>query len=108
QNCYIDLTQKLKPSMKNQQRHQNRLDFFRRRMMFSTAHVARLLGHGDTSVFRKFERGERLPTLVSAFRLGIIFRVPVEFLFPDLYDGLRNEIRAEEERLAEPTQQPLF
>lgn len=94
--------------MKNKQRHKNRLDFYRRRMGFSTATVAHLLGHGGTSVFRKFERGDRLPTLVSAFRLGVILRVPVEFLFPDLYDGIKIEIRSEEERLAAPTQQPLF
>ena len=76
--------------------------------MFSTSHVAHLLGHSETSTFRDFERGERLPSLVNALRLGIILRVPVEFLFPDLHDGLRNEIRAEEERLAQPEQQPLF
>ena len=94
--------------MQNKQRHQNSLDCYRRRMTFSTSHVARLLGHHDTSTFREFERGERLPSLVNAFRLGIILRVPVEFLFPDLYDGLKNEIRAEEEKMAQPTQQPLF
>jgi DNA-binding XRE family transcriptional regulator len=79
------------------QRHQNRLDFFRRRMMFTTSHVAHLLGHRNTATFREFERGERLPSLINAFRLGIILRVPVEFLFPDLYDDLKNDIRAEEE-----------
>jgi DNA-binding XRE family transcriptional regulator len=94
--------------MQNKQRYQNRLDFYRRRMLFSTAHVAHLLGHGDTSCFREFERGERLPSLVNAFRLGIIFRTPVEFLFPELYDDLKGNIRAEEERLAQPEQQPLF
>ena len=76
--------------------------------MFSTSHVAHLLGHRETSTFREFERGERLPSLVNAFRLGIILRIPVEFLFPDLYDGLKGEIRAEEERMAQPEQQPLF
>lgn len=94
--------------MQNKQRHQNQLDFYRRRMRFSTAHVAHLLGHRDTSAFREFDRGDRLPSLVNAFRLGIILRVPLEFLFPDLYDGLRNDIRAEEEKMAQPTQQPLF
>lgn len=90
--------------MQNKQRHQNRLDYYRRRMKFPTSHVAHLLGHGDTSVFRKFERGERLPTLVSAFRLGIILRVPVEFLFPEIYDTLKSEIRAKEENVAQPEQ----
>ena len=94
--------------MQNKQQYQNCLDLYRRRMRFSTFHVAHLLGHSDTSTFREFERGERLPSLVNAFRLGIIFRVPVEFLFPDLYDGLKRDIRAEEERMIAPEQQPLF
>lgn len=94
--------------MQYKQQNRNRLDFYRRRMLFSTPHVARLLGHRETSTFREFERGERLPSLINAFRLGIIFRVPVEFLFPDLYDALRLEIRAAEERLVQPSQQALF
>jgi transcriptional regulator with XRE-family HTH domain len=94
--------------MQNKQRHKNQIEAYRRRMMFSTGHVAHLLGHGDTSTYRDFERGERLPSLVNAFRLGIILRVPLEFLFPDLYDELKKSIRDEEERLAAPVQQPLF
>ena len=76
--------------------------------MFSTSHIAHLLGHREPSTFREFERGERLPSLANAFRLGVILRVPVEFLFPDLYDELRNKIRAEEDKLATPEQQTLF
>jgi len=77
-------------------------------MRFSTFQVAHLLGHQDTSAFREFERGDRLPSLVNALRLGIILRVPVEFLFGQLHDSLMAEIRAEEERMALPEQQPLF
>ena len=77
-------------------------------MRFNTSHVAHLLGHRDSSAFREFERGDRLPSLVNALRLGIILRIPVEFLYGELYDGLKAEIRAEEERLAVPEQQPLF
>jgi len=70
--------------------------------------VAHLLGHKGTAVLSNYERGERLPTLVNALKLGIILRVPVDFLFGAMYDELRNQIRAEEERLAAPTQQTLF
>ena len=77
-------------------------------MTFSTSHVARLLGHQDTSTLSDYERGDRLPSLTNAFRLGIILRVPVEFLFASVYDTLREQIRAEEERLAAPQQQALF
>ena len=87
---------------------QNRLDYFRRRMRFSTSHVGHLLGHKDSSTYCDYERGDRIPTLVNAFRLSVIFRTPVEFLFPSLYDSLRDAIRAEEERLTAPQQPVLF
>ena len=77
-------------------------------MKLSTSYVARLLGHRDTSTFRGFERGDRLPSLVNTLRLSIIFRVPIEFLFTELYASLKEKIRAEEEKLARPVQQPLF
>lgn len=86
----------------------NKLDIYRRRMRFSQRQVAHLLGHKDNSAWSDYERGERLPSLANALRLAIILRTPVEFLFYDLHDELRDHIRAEEERLARPTQQPLF
>src|SRR5260221_14738708 len=89
-------------------RKPNNLDIYRRRMKFSQRHVAHLLGHSDNSAWSNYERGERLPSLVNALRLGIILRVPVEFLFYSLNEDLKNNIRAEEDRLAKPTQQALF
>ena len=77
-------------------------------MNFSADHVARLLGLRDASALSDYERGRHAPSLANAFRLGIILRVPVEFLFPALYDSLRNEIRAKEELLAAPKQPTLF
>jgi transcriptional regulator with XRE-family HTH domain len=77
-------------------------------MRLSTRHVASLLGDKDVSRLSKYERGQRLPNLRNAFRLSAILRVPVEFLFPSLYDLLREQIRAEEERIAKPTQATLF
>ena len=70
--------------------------------------VAHLLGHKGIPVLSNYERGERLPSLVNALKLGIILRVPVEFLFGALHDDLRDQIRAEEDRLAAPVQQALF
>jgi len=89
-------------------KHQNRLDYFRRRMRFSTSHIGHLLGHKDSSTYCDYERGDRVPSLVNAFRLSAILRTPVEFLFPSLYDTLRNGIRAEEERMGAPKQAVLF
>lgn len=92
--------------IKNQ--YQNRLDYFRRRMKFSTSQIGHLLGHKDSSTYCDYERGDRLPTLLNAFRLSAILRTPVEFLFPSLYDSLRDAIRAEEERMEMPKQAVLF
>jgi transcriptional regulator with XRE-family HTH domain len=77
-------------------------------MRFSQRYVARLLGHKNSSAWSIYERGERLPSLANALRLGIILRIPVEFLFYSLHDQLREHIRAEEERIAQPNQQVLF
>ncbi len=107
--CLIaTLTLSKSRTMQNKQQHQNQIDHYRRRMRFRASHVARLLGHQDGSTLSEYERGNRLPSLVNALRLGIILRVPVEFLFPNLYDQMRNQIRAEEERLAAPSQPTLF
>ena len=66
-------------------------------MGFRQKQVAALLGHRDSSLLCTFELGQRLPTLGDALRLGIIMRVPIEFLYPALYDRLRDEIRRQEE-----------
>ena len=67
-------------------------------MGFSQRTVARLLGRPDATLLCGWEQGKALPPLVRALSLGIILRVPVEFLFPELYEQLRNQIREQEER----------
>jgi len=95
--------------MNNEPKHKpNSLDIYRRRMKLRQEQIAHLLGYKDNSAWSKYERGVRLPSLVNALKLGIVLRVPVEFLFHALYDDLRTRIRAEEEWLARPTQQALF
>ena len=83
----------------NQSKHKNKnsLVIYRRRMGFPQKTVAQLLGHKDATLLCMYERGRILPPLAAALRLGIILRVPVEFLFPALYDELRNHVRQQEE-----------
>lgn len=88
-----------KRSTRNNQKMKNRIALYRRRMSLSQRKVAKLLDYGDSSTLSVYESGRSMPSLIVAFRLGIVLRVPVEFLFPDLYDSLRNQIRAHEERL---------
>jgi transcriptional regulator with XRE-family HTH domain len=86
----------------------NNLETYRRRMRLSQERVVLLMGYRDNSAWSKYERGERLPSLVNALKLGIILRVPIEFLFHALHEELRDSIRAMEEHLDRPTQQVLF
>ena len=77
-------------------------------MGFTQKHVAQLLGLRGTSMLSRYEHGRSMPLLETLLSLGIILRVPVEFLYPRLYDDLRNNIRAKEEKLARPSQPTLF
>lgn len=66
-------------------------------MGFSQKQVARLVGHRDTTMLSHYEHGRVLPPLAVALRLEIVYRVPVAFLFPAMYDDLKREIRQHEE-----------
>ena len=69
-------------------------------MNLSQRTVARLLGHPNTVMLSRYECSRSIPPLVVAFRLEIVYRVPVAFLFPGMYEALRNEIRAREEKVS--------
>jgi DNA-binding XRE family transcriptional regulator len=83
----------------SKQKKKNSLILYRRRMGFSQRTVSRLLGHKDATLLCSYERGRMLPPLIAALGLGVILRVPVEFLFPGLYDDLKINIRQQEEHL---------
>jgi DNA-binding XRE family transcriptional regulator len=83
--------------IQSKQKNKNNLVLYRRRMGFSQKTVSRLLGHKDATLLCSYERGRILPPLVAALGLGIVLRVPVEFLFPGLYDDLKGRIRQQEE-----------
>jgi transcriptional regulator with XRE-family HTH domain len=87
---------------------QNNLVLYRRRMGFTQRQVARLLGHRDTSMVSHYEHNRALPPLIVALRLEIIYRVPVAFLFPAMYNEMKLQIRELESSLAGPAQRPLF
>ena len=75
-------------------------------MGFSQKRVSDLLGYRDTSSLSHYERGRLFPSLKAALGLEIILRTPVAFLFPNLYNELKQTIREVEER--EPTNHESF
>lgn len=66
-------------------------------MGFNHRQVAALLGDTDPSMVSHYEHGRALPSIEAALSLEIIFRTPVAFLFPRLYDQLKTRIRERED-----------
>src|ERR1700729_4229769 len=77
-------------------KYTNRTAHYRRRWRLTQKQVLMLMGEEERSRLWVLEAGRSLPTLKTAFKLSAIFRVPVEFLYPDLYTGLRETIRNRE------------
>jgi transcriptional regulator with XRE-family HTH domain len=86
----------------------NDLVLYRKRMGFSQKRVARLLGHRDTSMISHYEHNRALPPLAVALGLEIIYRVPVAFLFPGMYNELKRTIRDKEDALPAASQPSRF
>jgi transcriptional regulator with XRE-family HTH domain len=94
--------------MRSAKQKENNLILYRRRMGFTQKHVADLLGHRGASMVSHYEHGRALPPLVVALSLEVIYRSPVAFLFPAIYDELKRRIRDDEDKLSAPRQRPLF
>ena len=86
--------------MQSKTHGKNTLVLYRRRMGYSQKQVAQLLGQPDTSMVSHYERGKALPPLAVALSLEIVYRVPVAFLFPAMYDEIRRRIRRDEESIS--------
>lgn len=68
-------------------------------MGFTQQYVSRLLGHRGTGLLSKFEQGRRFPNIPTAIKLAAIYRASVDFLYWNLYDKLRTEIREAEDKM---------
>jgi transcriptional regulator with XRE-family HTH domain len=77
----------------------NRLWKYRKRMGFSQRQVAAIMGYLSPADISRCEHGRKVPSLVTALKFEIVYRVPVAFLFPELYHRLKDQLRAREERL---------
>lgn len=80
----------------------NRLMLYRKRMELSQKQVASILGLKNIAIVSHYERGTSRPSLERALGLEIVYRVPVAFLFPELYEEIRAKIREKESRMYRP------
>lgn len=67
-------------------------------MGFTQQQVADIIGYHSRGDVSHYERGRKLPSLVTALKLEIVYRVPIAFLFPDLFHELKEQLRGREER----------
>jgi transcriptional regulator with XRE-family HTH domain len=77
-------------------KYKNELQIYRRRMRFSQKQASMILGYGVRSKLSRLEAGRRLPDLETALPLEILYRVPIAFCYPRLYQELRNSLRLAE------------
>ncbi len=77
----------------------NYLWTYRKKMGLSQKRVAHFLGLNGPNDISRWEHGVKVPNLVNLLKLEIVYRVPVAFLFGDLYRRLKEEIRGREEKL---------
>jgi transcriptional regulator with XRE-family HTH domain len=71
----------------------NSLRLYRRKLGLTQGEAARLIGLKTATSLSHFERFDKLPSLKNAIKLEIILHTPVAFLFRELFDQFRKEIR---------------
>lgn len=79
--------------MPPKQNHKNRLFLVRKKFGLEQKQVAALLGHKTADQISRYERGAKLPSLKTAFKLGMIYHLPVRVLFYGYYETCLNEIK---------------
>ena len=77
----------------------NDLWTYRKKMGLSQKRATYFMSMNKTNALSHYEHGNKLPGLINALKLEIVYRTPVAFLFQSLYEQLRKEIRTREEKL---------
>ena len=70
----------------------NSIRRYRRYRHLRVRDVAERLGFLNAAHVSSWERGKKIPTLQNALRLSAVLLVPVEVLFCDYFNSLREEI----------------
>ncbi len=76
-----------------QTKTKNRLWIARNRAGYELKHVAHLISHKTPDLISRYEQGLHLPGLEIAFKFEILYKMPVQKLFKELYKKCRGEVR---------------
>lgn len=77
----------------------NRLWKYRKRVGYTQRQVAGIIGYHSATDISHYEHGRKVPSLLTALKLEIVYHTPVAFLFTDVYVPLRTRLREREEQL---------
>ena len=58
----------------------------------SQKQVAHLIGHRDVTMLSKYERGLRAPSLRTALKLALLYRMPMHEIFVEEFSRARDEL----------------
>ncbi len=74
----------------------NQLQRYRKKRSFCQRDVAKLLGAEQASEIYRWEKGQRMPSLINALKLSSALKCPVEILFLDHFNQIRKEMYQDE------------
>lgn len=77
----------------------NRLAFFRKKNSIGQKTVATLLGRRSVAQVSRLELGVKLPSLKTALKLAIIYKIPVHILLNGYLDACREEMTRHEKKV---------
>ena len=83
----------------SEQRRQNKLKEYRRKRQLRLRDVAKLVDVPTPTHVWEWERGGHVPTLHNALRLAAAINCPVEVLFSQDFNRIRQEVIERRERL---------
>ncbi len=73
--------------------HKNNLRDIRVNLGLKQTDVAQMLGHASPDRISHWEKGVAFPGVLNLFKLSLIYRVPPERLYEDLYKSLAYELQ---------------
>lgn len=85
--------------MKHRKIFTNQLSLVRRRRLLQQKQVATLLGHKKAETLSRYERGTKMPSLKTALKLAIIYKIPIRAMLDGYYEACRAEILRHENEL---------
>jgi transcriptional regulator with XRE-family HTH domain len=70
------------------------LRYFREYRRLTQKQVAQLIGHRDRTMISRYERGLLMPTLRVAFKLTILYRIPLQEIFKTEFESAEQDLVA--------------